>query len=146
MSTTIRPHTKPVQLIFPPTSLEKDRTFLPLLSKCSHRFPFLLSLISFSCQSPSLHLKTLPSSTELNFPLLPLSSLLYNPRYFPLFFPLLAYKPALLLYLSSFSRISSSHSCPSSWSNRSLSLQALLLPLCLVRLPVKLLLYSAPCW
>lgn len=149
MSTTIRPNTKPVQLIFPPPFLEKDRTFPPLLSKCSHGctdslfsphlFNFPVNLLHFTSKLSSIHHRAyLPSP--------PSKLSLYNPSYFSLFFPLLAYKPASLLYLSSFSRISSSHSCPSSWSGRSLSLRALLLRLCLVRLPVKLLLYSTPCW
>lgn len=108
-------------------------------------FPALTYLIflSISFTSPQ---NALLSTTELISPLLPLSSLCIILVIFPASFPLLAYKPASLLYLSQFSHISSSHSCPSSWSGRSLSLRALLPCLCLVRLPVKLLLYSTPCW
>lgn len=101
-----------------------------------------LIFLSISFTSPQ---NSLPSATELIFSLLPLSFLCIIPLIF-LLFPLSADKPASLLYLSLFSCISSSHSCPSSWSGGSLSLWALLLRPCLVCLPVKLLLYSTPCW
>lgn len=83
--------------------LEKDRTFPPLLSKCSHGctdslFSPYLIFLSISFTSPQ---NSLPSTTELIFPLLPLSSLCIIPVIFPSF-PLLAYKPSSLLYLSSF--------------------------------------------
>lgn len=130
-------------------SRKKDWTFLPLLSKCSHvctdflfsphLFNFPVNLLHFTSKLFSIHHRAYLFSP-------PSKLSLYNPRYFSLFFPLSAYKPALLIYLSSVSSISSSHTCPSSWSGRSLSLRALLLRLCLVLLPVKLLLYSTPCW
>lgn len=89
MSTTICPHTKPIQLIFSPPFLEKDRTFLPLLSKCSpscthslfspHFFNFPVNLLHFTSKLSSIHHRA--------YLLSPPSKLsLYNPSYFSLFF------------------------------------------------------------
>lgn len=91
MSTTIRPHTKPLQFLFPPLFLEKDKTFLPLLSKCSHGcmdsllcyhlFNFSVNLLHFTSKCSTIHHRAyLPSPpTKLS---------LYNPSYFSLFFPI----------------------------------------------------------
>ena len=148
MSTTIRPHTMPVQLIFPPPFLAKDRTYrlCCLNAAMAAQIPSspltYLIFLSISFTSPN----SLPSTTELIFLLLSLSSLSIIPDIFPSFFHC---RPTNLLHFSIFPRfspISSSPGCPSSWSGRSFSLRALLLRLCLVGLPVKLLLYSPPCW
>lgn len=89
MSTTICPHTKPIQFIFPPPFWEKDRTFPPLLSKCSpscthflfspHLFNFPVNLLHFTSKLSSIHHRAyLPSP--------PSKLSLYNPSYFSLFF------------------------------------------------------------
>lgn len=119
------------------------------------KFTFLLSHISFSCQSPSLYLTTLYNSSQslssLSSPLR-ISSLCVS------FFFIVYLQPASFLSLPSFptSTLLSNLQIwsPSSWSSCTLSVplsslvssQALLQWLCLVCQPVKLLCHSTSCW